>query len=69
MEKKDLVSLRTKLGISQTKLAVLTGVSRFKISQFECGYGGLDESELAKIRRYLCETAASLGEEFRGVAK
>ena len=69
MEKKDLVSLRSKLGISQTKLAVLTGVSRFKISQFECGYGRLDEAELGKIRQFLCETASSLGEEFLGVAK
>ncbi len=49
----ELRSHRGLLGISQTKLARLAGVSRFKICLFELGDGQLTADELDRIRAAL----------------
>ena len=49
MERILIRELRKKAAISQYRLAKLTNVSRFKISQFECGYGDLSEFEIQAI--------------------
>jgi predicted transcriptional regulator len=41
---------REALGLSQSRLARLAGVSRFKICLFELGDGKLTDAELSKIR-------------------
>jgi predicted transcriptional regulator len=46
-----LRSQRNTLGISQSKLARLSGVSRFKICTFELGTGLLSEEEYDRIRQ------------------
>ena len=40
---------RTALGISQSSLARMSGVSRFKICTFELGSGALNPDELDRI--------------------
>ena len=40
---------RGAVGISQSRLARLSGVSRFKICTFELGSGALDADELERI--------------------
>jgi predicted transcriptional regulator len=44
---------RISLGISQSRLARLSGVSRFKICLFELGDGSLSAEEQKEIRRAL----------------
>jgi transcriptional regulator with XRE-family HTH domain len=46
----ELKSLRASIGLSQSRLARLSGVSRFKICLFELGDGKLTSEELARIR-------------------
>jgi predicted transcriptional regulator len=48
---------RSVLGISQSKLARISGVSRFKICTFELGGGSLSEQECQRIMTAL-ETEA-----------
>jgi predicted transcriptional regulator len=55
-----MINLRTNrelLGISQSKLARISGVSRFKICTFELGGGSLSPQECERIRTAL-ETEA-----------
>jgi predicted transcriptional regulator len=49
----DLRSNRNKLRISQSRLASLAGVSRFKICLYELGEGNLTPQELRLIRKVL----------------
>jgi len=49
----NLRQQRSALGISQSKLARLSGVSRFKICTFELGSGSLTETEQELIRTAL----------------
>jgi predicted transcriptional regulator len=49
----DLRSRRKALGLSQSGLARMSGVSRFKICTFELGNGSLREDEQEKIRKAL----------------
>lgn len=56
----DLRSHRGVLGISQSKLARLSGVSRFNICQFELGAGKLTSAEQQLIRQALQREAARL---------
>ena len=51
---------RSALGISQSKLARLSGVSRFKICTFELGSGALNPNELNRIKRVFCAEAERL---------
>ena len=44
---------RVSMGLSQAKLAKLTGVSRFKISQYELGYAGISDRDLSKLNTIL----------------
>ena len=44
---------RSALGISQSRLARLSGVSRFKICTFELGSGALNPNELDRIKTAL----------------
>jgi len=53
----NLRSSRESLGISQSKLARISGVSRFKICTFELGGGSLSPQECQRIRTAL-ETEA-----------
>ena len=45
----DLKEFRRSLGLSQSKLARLSSVSRFKICTFELGGGSLNNQELNQI--------------------
>jgi len=49
----NLRAHRSALGISQSKLARMSGVSRFKICTFELGSGSLSEDEQERIRTAL----------------
>jgi predicted transcriptional regulator len=51
---------RNVLGISQSKLARMSGVSRFKICNFELGEGSLPLDEQSRIREALCAEAERL---------
>jgi predicted transcriptional regulator len=51
---------RIALGISQSKLARLSGVSRFKICLFELGDGSLTDDEQIRIRQALQTEAERL---------
>lgn len=53
MKAEALKIRRESLGVSQKKLSKETGVSRFKISDFECDYGGLNSKEIKVIEAYL----------------
>jgi predicted transcriptional regulator len=56
----DLRSDRSKLGISQSKLARLAGVSRFKICMYELDGGSLTPDEHSRIREALLGEANRL---------
>jgi len=51
---------RSALGLSQSKLARLSGVSRFKICTFELGSGSLSSEDQQRIRTALQTEAARL---------
>jgi predicted transcriptional regulator len=56
----DLQINRRVLGLSQSKLARLSGVSRFKICTFELGSGSLSFEDQQRIRVALETEAARL---------
>lgn len=56
----NLRSRRESLGISQSKLARVSGVSRFKICMFELGGGLLSEHECQRIKTALEAEAARI---------
>lgn len=49
----ELKEWRQLLHISQTAMAAQTGVSSFRISQFECGYKELTEEEMIKLQQFM----------------
>ena len=51
---------RNALGISQSKLARLSGVSRFKICTYELGGGSLTPEEVERVRDALLAEASRL---------
>jgi hypothetical protein len=53
----DLKARRGELRISQSRLAKLAGVSRFKICLYELGEGGLAAEEQARVEQALREEA------------
>lgn len=53
MTKKSLRTARKKKGISQIALAQKTGVSKFRIQQFELGYSKLTKEEKDKLKGVL----------------
>ena len=53
MSRNLIKKLRGRLRVSQAELAKLTGVSRFKISSFECGHADLDGHEMRRIIKTL----------------
>ena len=55
-----LRSRRESLGISQSKLARISGVSRFKICMFELGGGTLSPAECQRIKAALETEAARI---------
>ena len=55
-----LRSRRESLGISQSKLARISGVSRFKICVFELGGGTLSPEECQRIKAALETEAARI---------
>ena len=55
-----LRSRRESLGISQSKLARISGVSRFKICMFELGGGSLSPEECQRIKSALEAEAARI---------
>lgn len=46
------------LRLSQSRLAILVGISRNRLSQFECGYSALHAKEVQKIERVLVRLEA-----------
>lgn len=50
---KKIVEARKKKNVSQYKLAAMTGISRFRISMFECGYKEPSKEELSKMKEVL----------------
>ena len=60
MQMLTLRTHRSALGISQSRLARLAAVSRFKICMFELGSGGLTPDEQLRIRQALEAESARL---------
>jgi predicted transcriptional regulator len=56
----DLRSRRNAIGLSQSRLARLSGVSRFKLCLFELGDGPLSPTEQQRIRSALHAEAERL---------
>ena len=56
----DFKTQRNSLGLSQSCLARLARVSRFKICQFESGNGSLTPEEMARIREAITSEATRL---------
>lgn len=48
-----LIEMRKATGISQIRLSRLTGVSRFRITMFECGYNDLTQEEALRLLEFL----------------
>lgn len=48
-----LKSLRQSNNLSQYKLSILTGISRYKISMVECGYSKLSPKQTEKVNRVI----------------
>ena len=64
---KDLRTYRTALELSQSKLARLSGVSRYKVCTYELGDGFLTPEEQARIREALqaeCERLRKISAQF-----
>ncbi len=57
MKTSELKAKRAKLCVSQKELSVKTGISRYKISDFENGYCELSFEEHLKIQTYLDQVA------------
>jgi transcriptional regulator with XRE-family HTH domain len=51
--RQELRSTRTAIGLSQSRLARLSGVPRYKICTFELGDGALSSDEEGRIRNAL----------------
>lgn len=56
MSPNQLKKLRKEKRISQTAIALRADVSRYRISQFECGYVELTKNEKLKIKEVLNAT-------------
>jgi predicted transcriptional regulator len=56
----NLRSSRIALGVSQSKLARLSGVSRFKICSYELGDGAMSPDQQSRIREALQAEAERL---------
>lgn len=52
-----LMEERKRFGVSQHLLSKKTGVSRYKITMFECEYGGLCKSDADRIISYFLNLA------------
>jgi predicted transcriptional regulator len=61
----DLRGARSVVGISQSKLARLSGVSRFKICMYELGDSALTTAEQSQIQ----ETLKAEAERLRSVSR
>jgi len=67
----NLRAHRNALRISQSRLARLSGVSRFKICTYELGDGALTDAELARIHEALqaeAERLRQISNQFRARA-
>lgn len=72
MDFKKLKDLRVRTGVSQWEVSLKTGISRYKLSQFENGYGRLSDRELMALNDFLvvaAQTIATLSEEAFGGQK
>jgi DNA-binding transcriptional regulator YiaG len=67
MTREEVRIHRTKLGLSQLRLAALARVSRFKLTLWESGQGPLTEVEVKKIHTVLVAEAAARLIELRGL--
>jgi predicted transcriptional regulator len=65
----DLKDLRRKLKISQTRLAQMSEVSRFKIALYELGEGTLSADECSRIVEALRSEARRIQEETLDIAR
>jgi transcriptional regulator with XRE-family HTH domain len=65
----EITSHRGALGISQSKLARLSGVSRFRLNAFELGGGNLTPAEEEKIASALHAEAERLRNYLGAVAR
>lgn len=59
----DLKALRNRLRISQTRLAQLSDVGRFKIALYELGEGKLTDEEESRIESALRDEARRISTE------
>jgi len=53
MKTETLKTIRKKKGLSQWRLAIISGVSRSKLSLYEGGYMPLSDDELKRVRKAL----------------
>jgi transcriptional regulator with XRE-family HTH domain len=62
----ELKALRSSIGVSQSTLARLSGVRRWKINAFELGGGKLSADELRKLDDALEAPAGAYSQPHRG---
>lgn len=65
----ELKTLRTKVRISQTRLAHESGVSRFKVALYELGQGTLTPDESSRIMNALRNEAQRIQQETSDIAQ
>ena len=63
---KKLKEIRKKLKISQALLAKISGISRYRISEFECGYKEPSQREKGVILAILANKQLIKREDKRG---
>lgn len=63
---KKIIAIRKKKGISQAYLAKLTGISRYRISELECGYRELTPAEKGLMLGVLTNQPDLEFEELKG---
>jgi hypothetical protein len=56
----QLRNRRLSLNLSQSRVSRISGVSRFKLNQFELGGKALSEAELARVNRAISQEAKRL---------
>lgn len=66
---RDLRSIRELAGLSQYKFAMVTGISRGRISLVECGHSQLNEDERWRAERALRAAITNRYKDFKSIVE
>ena len=64
LSREEVRIMRTTIRCSQSKLAIMCGIGRFKISQFELGYVDMTLPELRRIQDTLIKLGSPMPSAF-----